>query len=149
MWRAQPSLSEAACPAGSKTSCCESFIIFWLNSLSVHLPFFSLFLFLSSPLWTWAALSAFVVVFFIISCRLSTFLSSPLPFSQISIPSAFYPCIVPRSFFLSASAPPPSTTLSSLLLSSLPRHFCLSLLSSLFSTLAFFHPLSLLLCHFC
>lgn len=26
MWRAQPLLSGATCPAGSKTSCCESFI---------------------------------------------------------------------------------------------------------------------------
>ena len=29
MWRAQPSLSGATCPAGSKTSCCESSSIFW------------------------------------------------------------------------------------------------------------------------
>lgn len=32
MWRAQPLLSGATCPAGSKTSCCESFNIFRLNS---------------------------------------------------------------------------------------------------------------------
>lgn len=33
MWRALPSLSGATCPAGSKTSCCKSFIIFTQKSL--------------------------------------------------------------------------------------------------------------------
>lgn len=52
MWRAQPLLSAATCPAGSKTSCCESYFRAFLSlNLVSHslLCFFSLIWFFTKP----------------------------------------------------------------------------------------------------
>lgn len=49
MWRAQPLLWGATCPAGSKTSCCESFIIFKQSFSFTLLFFFCHLLFIKLP----------------------------------------------------------------------------------------------------
>lgn len=99
MWRARPSLSGATCPAGSKTSCCESFI---RALLSLNLLFHSL-----------------------LCCSVICFSSSSWVFSIFLLPHflsfSLYPRVVsPDSFCLST---PPTSASSSFSLA-LPR--CIS-----------------------
>lgn len=137
MWRAQPLLSGATCPAGSKTSCCESFIIFRLNSPRLS---FCTSLAVSSAfiLFIYSPLQLLECFFFFIARSIN-------PFFHSSIPSALYPCIVSHS----SSSTHPHIRLQQLpssFSSALPRRLCP--LSSSFSTLAPSQPLSPLLCHF-
>lgn len=101
MWRAQPLLSGATCPAGSKTSCCESFIIFRLNSPRLS---FCTSLAVSSAfiLFIYSPLQLLECFFFFIARSIN-------PFFHSSIPSALYPCIVSHSS--SSTHPPPTTSI--------------------------------------
>lgn len=116
MWRAQPSLSGATCPAGSKTSCCESFVIFWQSFLSFSFcTLLSLTAFSFHPPITLSTPATWVLSW-CFSFLISAFLR-PSPVFQ-SIPSALYPCIVSN---ISSSLP---TTASCSFSSALPRYFC-------------------------
>lgn len=163
MWRAQPLLSGATCPAGSKTSCCESFIIFRQNfSLRT-----SLSLALSSTLHlsctsAWAAWVLLCVFFsslaFYQPSSFSSFFTPPsqVPFIPVLLHTALPHIRLPHPLFhllsLDTSAPlilvfnlgslptPLSSSALSLLLRVVPWSSSTQLLLPLFPFLPYFTP---------
>lgn len=135
MWRARPSLSGATCPAGSKTSCCESFTraLLSLNLLfhsllrcsvicfsSSSLVFFHLTpstLSLLHPLSTRCLSRLFLSIYISNICFILFFISSPLMHfllaSDFSALALSQPLFSPLSLVLnvalwsSSTQPPP------------------------------------------
>lgn len=129
----------AACPVGSRTSCCEFFMIFRQKS-SFSLTLSSAFI-LSSALH-FSCLSAFAFFHVLLSINP---IASPLFYS--SIQSALYPCVVSQTVALPVRIHTSASNICFihfLIFSPLmPLHF-----SASFSTLAPSQPLPPLHCHF-
>lgn len=121
MWRAQPLLSGATCPAGSKTSCCESFFIHLQHSSESPPPRESRLHPLSIPSSHFSLKLTNALVFFL-SSLLSYFLSTltPSPFSSLPHQALLIPV------FHTAHPHCIHTSTTSSSSCAVPRHPCLA-----------------------